>query len=208
MSLRVLLTDADPVLLSVYRAFLVDQRIAVRTACNAFECLDELRRWRPDVLVLDADLPGGSGLDVLGVMNEDVTVPVIPVLLLSKGGPSADLDVAIRDYALMIKPVPATVLADIIRTLADSGWGDKPRPDDCDVLLADPSPKRGKYFQPHSRREDNLPVRSLPETNEQKELVAKGQVVDLRPRLAHPGGRRLDRLERREAPDRGAGNSP
>ena len=32
------------------------------------ECLAQLRQWRPDVLVLDADLPWGSGLGVLSVM--------------------------------------------------------------------------------------------------------------------------------------------
>jgi DNA-binding response OmpR family regulator len=126
MSLRVLLTDSDPVLLSIYRAFLVDQRIEVRTAGDGLSCLEELRRWRPDLLVLDADLPWGSALGVLAVMSNDPTVPVVPVLLLSNGAPIADRDAPIRDHAVMIKPVPATVLAEVIRTLADSGWGDKP----------------------------------------------------------------------------------
>ena len=99
MSLRVLLTDADPVLLSIYRAFLVDQRIEVHTAANALDCLEELWQCRPDVLVLDADLPCGSGLAVLVLMSEDITIPAVPVLLLGSGSAIADKDVAIRDDA-------------------------------------------------------------------------------------------------------------
>ena len=125
MSLRVLLTDADTILLSLYRAFLVDQRIEVRTASTALECGEALRQWRPDVLVLDADLPWSFGpAGVLARMREDPTVPVVPVLLVA-AATVVDEAVPIRDYALLIKPVPPTVLADVIRTLADSGWGNR-----------------------------------------------------------------------------------
>ena len=125
MSLRVLLTDADTILLSIYQAFLVDQRIVVRTASTGLQCLEVLRQWRPDVLVLDADLPWGSGLCVLALMHEDPTLPRVPVLLLASRLPAGEEAVPIRDYALLIKPVSTTVLADVIRTLADSGWGDR-----------------------------------------------------------------------------------
>jgi DNA-binding response OmpR family regulator len=175
MSLRVLLADGDPVLLSIYRAFLVDQRIEVRTARDASVCLEDMRCWRPDVLVIDADLPAGSALGVLGVMSEDVTVPVVPVLLLSSGAPIDDRDIPIRDYALMIKPVPATVLADIIRTLADSGWGDRPR-------LGVPPSLRGRSGRP-----------ALARTEQTKETyVAARQLMDMDPGcLARPGVCRL-----------------
>jgi CheY-like chemotaxis protein len=115
MSLRVLLTDADTLLLSIYRAFLADERLEVRTAATAPDCLEQLRRWRPDVLVLDADLPRGSGLGVLALLREDPTLAPVPVLLLA----SASIeDVFLADCAVLLKPVAATVLADVIRGLA------------------------------------------------------------------------------------------
>jgi len=117
MSLRVLLTDADTLLLSIYRTFLVDQDIEVRTASTALECLEELRQWRPDVLVLDVDLLWGSGLGVLALMREDPDVPVVPVLLLAAESAVAADSVLIRGCTLLFKPVPTTVLVNAIRAL-------------------------------------------------------------------------------------------
>lgn len=125
MSMSVLIADADSLLLSAYRAYLVDG-IEVRTVTSGLACVEELRRRRPDVLVLDADLPWGSGLGVLAVMREDPTIPFIPVLLMTTR--LADLAgqvIPIRDYALLIKPIPPVVMARLIFTLADSGWGSR-----------------------------------------------------------------------------------
>jgi DNA-binding response OmpR family regulator len=123
MSLRVLLTDGDSVQLSIYRAFLVDQRIEVRTAGDGLGCLKELRRWRPDVLVLDANLLWGSGLGVLALMREDPDVPVVPVLLLTTD-PALTAEVPGLDHAVLLKPVPVLVLAQAIHRLTRSGPAD------------------------------------------------------------------------------------
>jgi DNA-binding response OmpR family regulator len=118
------MADGDTILLSLYRAFLTAEEIDVRTAATGLECLEHLRRWRPDVLVLDAELPWGAGAGVLAVMKEDPTVPLVPVLLLTANPAAlADQAVAIRDYPLLIKPLPLSVLVGVIRTLAESGWG-------------------------------------------------------------------------------------
>ena len=125
MSMSVLIADADPLLLSAYRAYLLEG-VEVRTATSGLTCLEELRRWRPDVLVLDADLPWGSGLGVLAVMRDDPTLPLIPVLLLTaRPADLAEQIIPIRDYALLIKPIPPVVMAGLIFALADSGWWDR-----------------------------------------------------------------------------------
>lgn len=125
MNFRVLLTNADSILLSMYQAFLVDQQMTIRTASTALQCLEVLRQWRPDVLVLDADLPWGSGLGVLAVMREDPTAPVVPVLLLAAEEDVADEANSIRDCVVLIKPVPTKVLADVIHLLANSARDDR-----------------------------------------------------------------------------------
>ena len=127
MRLRVLIADSDEMLLAAYRAFLAGEGVDVRTAANGLDCLEGLRRGRPDVLVLDPDLGWGSGLDVLAVMGEDV--PAVPVLILtSRPEQVAESAVSLRDYALLIKPVPPAVVAGVIGTLAESGWGPRPVP--------------------------------------------------------------------------------
>jgi DNA-binding response OmpR family regulator len=121
MTLRVLLTDADTILLSIYRSFLVEQRFLVRTAATALECVDLLRRWRPDVLVLDAALPWGSGQGVLALMREDPDVPIVPILLLTTDPAEVGEDVPGLDHTVLLKPVPSLVLVQAIRTLALTG---------------------------------------------------------------------------------------
>ena len=117
MSLRVLLTDADTLLLSLYRASLVGQQIDIRTASTGLACVELLRRWRPDVLVLDADLPSESGLDVLAVMREAANVPVVPVLLLAAESTIAAEAALIHDAVVLLKPVSSAVLLNAIRDL-------------------------------------------------------------------------------------------
>lgn len=127
MNLRVLIADADTVLLSAYRAYLIEG-IDTYTVTSGLDCLDQLRRWQPDILVLNADLPWGSGLGVLEVMQEDPAIPIVPVLLLTERPAAlAEQTIPVRDYALLIKPVSPFVLASVIFTLADSGWGDRPK---------------------------------------------------------------------------------
>jgi CheY-like chemotaxis protein len=122
------MADGDTILLSLYRAFLMTEAIDVRTASTGLECLEQLRHWRPDVMVLDADLPWGAGAGVLEVMREDPTLPEVPVLLLAADPAAATEEAgALGDYALLIKPVPPSMLTGVIRTLAESGWGSAAR---------------------------------------------------------------------------------
>jgi CheY-like chemotaxis protein len=123
MTHRVLLTDADTILLSMYRTFLTEQRFTVRTASSGLECMELLRKWRPDVLVLDSHLPWGAGLGVLALMREDPDVPVVPVLLLTTD-PALTAEVPGLDHAVLLKPVPVLVLAQAIHRLTRSGPAD------------------------------------------------------------------------------------
>ena len=125
MKLRVLIADADTVLLTAYRAYLIDG-IDTCTVTTGLECLEKLRRWQPDILVLNTDLLWGSGLGVLAVMQDDPAIPIVPVLLLSdRPNALADQTIPVRDFTVIIKPVSPFVLASILFTLADSGWGDR-----------------------------------------------------------------------------------
>jgi CheY-like chemotaxis protein len=122
------MADGDRILLSLYRAFLTGEEIEVRTASTGLECLEQLRCWRPDVLVLDAELPRGASVGVLAVMAEDPTLPGVPVLLLAANPAATTAEaVPLRDYALLIKPVPPSMLVGVIRTLADAGLGNAVR---------------------------------------------------------------------------------
>jgi CheY-like chemotaxis protein len=55
----------------------------VRTAASGAACLQELREWRPDVVVLDVMMPGMDGPATLDVMRGDRDLHDIPVVFLT-----------------------------------------------------------------------------------------------------------------------------
>jgi DNA-binding response OmpR family regulator len=127
MSQRVLLMDSDPLLLSIYHAYLTAQQIEVHTACSAEECREELRRWGPDVLVLDADQIGKSELAVLTLTRKGSTSPAVPVLLLTSIKALGNVAFSHGRFTILVKPVPMMLLRDGICALANAKETSPPR---------------------------------------------------------------------------------
>ncbi len=120
MKPRVVIADANELLLSAYRAFLVAEGFEVIAVTDGLACIDVLRRQNVTALILDSDLPWGSGLGVLEVMHEEgIPLPLV-LLLASQPARIADSAFSIRDYALMIKPVPPAAVAHVLSTLVSS----------------------------------------------------------------------------------------
>jgi DNA-binding response OmpR family regulator len=121
MSVRVLLADTDESLLKEYREFLMELGMEVATAADGKDCIDKLRSFTPDMLVLEIHLPGGWGERVLSALRDEQVGDHMPVLLLLTGKePDEKFQKAgyrITDYG--IKPLKPYFLADrILRILA------------------------------------------------------------------------------------------
>ncbi|MHB1035498.1 MAG: response regulator [Pirellulales bacterium] len=82
MAIRVLLADPNGFLLDSYRRHLWRNGFEVATATDGLQCLEKLRQFTPDVLVLEPMLRWGGGDGVLTVMFEDPDTPVAPVVIL------------------------------------------------------------------------------------------------------------------------------
>ncbi len=119
MSFRVLIADPDEYLLDNYRDYLEQHGSEVATATNGVECIDRLREFGPDVLVLEPSLLWGGGDGVLAVMHEEQDIPSVPVILLTYGRDRGVLyrlaPFKIDDY--QIKPLSAKRLAQRIHSL-------------------------------------------------------------------------------------------
>lgn len=120
MAMRVLIAGSDESVLKRCAENCFRQSIALRSATGGVDCLAELRRWRPDVLVLDAELPWGGGDGVLEIMSEDDALARIPVVLLDRnsgnGGPGRfPPNVVLR----LLKPVDVATLFDSVYSAAD-----------------------------------------------------------------------------------------
>lgn len=81
---RILAVDDEPELLAVMDEFF-EGRYVVTTATSGPAALAAFTRERPDVVFLDVNMPGPSGIDVLQTMRElDPTVPVVMVTVSSE----------------------------------------------------------------------------------------------------------------------------
>lgn len=85
----VLFADADRELCDIYGELLEPYDYRVEMAGNGVECMTKLRQLRPDLLVLDLDLPWGGGDGVLAVMRKDPRLALIPVVLTATGASQA-----------------------------------------------------------------------------------------------------------------------
>jgi DNA-binding NarL/FixJ family response regulator len=80
--IRVLIADDHAIVRKGLRQIAEEQgSMAVSEAADGQECLDKLRQEHWDALVLDINMPGRHGLDVLQVIRD--SRPDLPVLVLS-----------------------------------------------------------------------------------------------------------------------------
>jgi two-component system phosphate regulon response regulator PhoB len=109
---RVLLVDDDPDLREVVAAMLEAVGLVVAAVGSAEEALEWARLDPPDLVVLDWNLPGMSGLDLCKVMRADPQLRHLPLLFLTAHSATQDMVAAFAagadDY--VVKPFRAAEL--------------------------------------------------------------------------------------------------
>lgn len=117
---RVLLVEDDPDQQRVMTAALRQSGFTVSVAGRGDEVIPLARDTHPDVVLLDVDLPGASGLDVCRALRLDDDLHLTPVIFLTGRSSSTDriagLTVGGDDY--VVKPAdPAELRLRITRVL-------------------------------------------------------------------------------------------
>ena len=76
--MRALVADDEPLICDLLTRFLSRRGYAVVTVGDGEEALEDLRKTRPDLLLLDISLPKIDGLGVLeSILDEDIEVGTI-----------------------------------------------------------------------------------------------------------------------------------
>jgi CheY-like chemotaxis protein len=100
----------------------------VRVVGNGDDALSFLRRRgvyqnapRPRLVVLDLNLPGRDGRDVLREIKNDVDLRCIPVVVLTTSGAPTDVQNAydLHANAYIVKPMRLDAFTDVIRAVED-----------------------------------------------------------------------------------------
>jgi signal transduction histidine kinase/DNA-binding response OmpR family regulator len=116
----VLVADDDANLRELLRQQLTERGYTVRQAVDGADAIREVRRHRPDLMILDIMMPGISGFDVAAVLKSDPETRGIPIIVLSIVPDSA------RGYGLgvdkyLTKPTEAEVLVGEVGRLMRQG---------------------------------------------------------------------------------------
>ncbi len=93
---KILLIDDDPAIRKFMLRALQLVGYRVFDAENGNQGLEQLRRVKPDLVILDMNMPGMNGLEFLKIMRND-NYTTTPVLLLSG---TTDMDLITRSYDL------------------------------------------------------------------------------------------------------------
>ena len=93
--------------------------VTIRCAGNGAEALALLRRERPNLILLDLNLPAVDGREVLDQLKADKRLQHIPIIVLTSSLMPQDILSAYRSGAncYMQKPLDLTVLFDRMREL-------------------------------------------------------------------------------------------
>jgi diguanylate cyclase (GGDEF)-like protein len=108
----VLAVDDDPQLLDGLRAMLAADGFQVRTLADPLRFWSALEQTRPDLVLLDVEMPQVSGIDLCRVLRNDPRWATVPVLILTARRDSATIErvfaAGADDY--LTKPVLAAEL--------------------------------------------------------------------------------------------------
>jgi len=76
-SAKILIVDDEPQIRRVLRTTLISQNYTVAEARSGDEALELIRDERPDLILLDVNMPGRSGLETCREIRASSDMPII-----------------------------------------------------------------------------------------------------------------------------------
>ena len=109
---RVLITDDEPITRLLVKVLLERERYEVLEASNGREGVDIATRERPNLVLIDLNMPVMDGYEAIGRLRREFPQPVLPIIVLTANdGQSVErrvLELGADDY--IIKPFEPPVL--------------------------------------------------------------------------------------------------
>lgn len=111
----ILVVDDDAPILLLMRNLLREFGFEPVTAASGEEALDEVRRRAPHLILLDRNMPGMSGDEVLRAVRSDDALASVPVLMLTGEPMEPDEIRRVGATGAVIKPFDVSALVETIR---------------------------------------------------------------------------------------------
>lgn len=120
---KILLVDDDPLLVRMYQKKLENDGYDVSTADDGDVALEQVKKSRPDLILLDIMMPKVTGYEVLEQLKAEKSTKNIPVVLLTNVSSSEDdvekgMDLGAVAYLVKAGNRPSAVVAKVKEILA------------------------------------------------------------------------------------------
>ncbi len=106
LNMKILIIDDNPKIMAVAKVHLKKEHLDVISVEDGKSGLESARLEKPDLILLDVDMPDMSGFDVCQTLKEDTELRMIPVIFLTATDDNSSrirgLDLGAVDY--VIKP--------------------------------------------------------------------------------------------------------
>jgi two-component system, OmpR family, phosphate regulon response regulator PhoB len=115
----ILVVDDEPPILELVRYTLEDEQIRVLEAADGLQALEAALAARPDLILLDVQMPGLDGLEVCRRLRADPSLAGTRIVMLTAAGQDADrargLAAGADEY--LTKPFSPLALFTLVRSL-------------------------------------------------------------------------------------------
>jgi len=96
----ILIVEDETALLYALNAELSTANFEVLTSADGKEGLEQMKKKKPDFVILDIWLPSLTGLDILAAREQDPELKKIPVLVVSNSGSEKTMKIA-KEYGVV-----------------------------------------------------------------------------------------------------------
>ena len=122
MAKRILIADDEPNIVISLEYLMRREGYEVGVARDGNEALEMIRRQPPDLVLLDAMMPGKSGFEVCQQVRADEALGSVRILMLTAKGRENDMTKgkALGVDAYVVKPFSTRDLAEQVRDILDS----------------------------------------------------------------------------------------
>ena len=122
MNKTVLIVEDNELNMKLFGDLLEANGYATLKTGNGIEAIELARTHRPDLIIMDIQLPEVSGLDVTRWLKEDDELRAIPIIAVTAFAMKGDEE-RIREggcEAYLSKPISVTKFLDTVRTYLDA----------------------------------------------------------------------------------------
>jgi CheY-like chemotaxis protein len=111
-----LIVEDDRDIVALFRHVLDIAGYHTEIVLNGIEAMERVETMLPDIVLLDLQLPGMSGVEILRRMRADERMSSIPVVVITAYAPYAD-SLPVEPDLLLLKPVDINQLSSLVQRL-------------------------------------------------------------------------------------------